>query len=79
MKGISREIVPYLVQGIFDSRGVTSQVFSEHMTGLEFYLNANTVDAGTVAYIRKVLQDALKALEKSIPAAPGERPLQTPV
>src|SRR6202035_2992064 len=41
MKGISREVVPYLVQGIVDASGRMTQVFSEHMSGLEFYLNAN--------------------------------------
>ena len=79
MKGISREVVPYLVQGIVDTSGRMTQVFSEHMSGLEFYLNANMIDANSVGYVRGVLQDALKALEKGIPAVPGERPLQTPV
>jgi len=67
MKGISREVVPYAISGILDATGHAIQVFSEHQTGLDFYLNANMIDANSAAHIRKVLQDALKALEKAVP------------
>jgi len=69
MKGISREVVPYAVEGVVNAAGETIAVFSEHLTGLDFYLNANMVDADSTARIRKVLQDALNALEKSAPAS----------
>src|SRR5271156_5446163 len=59
MKGISREVVPYAVEGVVNAAGETIAVFSEHLTGLDFYLNANMVDAVSTARIRKVLQDAL--------------------
>jgi hypothetical protein len=42
-------------------------VFSEHLTGLDFYLNASMIDASSATHIRKVLQDALKAIEKAVP------------
>ena len=45
MKGISREVVPYAISGILDATGETVTVFSEHQTGLDFYLNANMIDA----------------------------------
>jgi len=70
MKGISREVVPYAISGVLDSTGQTVQVFSEHQTGLDFYLNANMIDASDAARIRKVLEDALKALDKNA-AAPA--------
>ena len=70
MKGISREVVPYAISGILDSTGQTVTVFSEHQTGLDFYLNANMIDASDAARIRKVLEDALKALDKNA-AAPA--------
>src|SRR5579863_8908563 len=66
MKGISREVVPYAISGILDSAGQTVQVFSEHQTGLDFYLNANMIDANNAARIRKVLEEALKALDKNV-------------
>ncbi len=72
MKGISREVVPYAISGVLDSTGQTVQVFSEHQTGLDFYLNANMIDANNAARIRKVLEDALKALDKNA-AAPATR------
>jgi class 3 adenylate cyclase len=63
MKGISREVVPYLVSGILDASGKTVQVFSEHMPGLEFYLNASMIDAAKAPQIRGLLRDALRALD----------------
>ena len=69
MKGISREVVPYAISGIRDAAGETVQVFSEHQTGLDFYLNANMIDASNAAHIRKVLEEALKALDKGVPSA----------
>ncbi len=65
MKGISREVVPYAVSGILGAAGETMQVFSEHVTGLDFYLNASMVDADAATRVRKVLQDALNALDKN--------------
>jgi len=67
MKGISREVVPYAITGMIDADGETVQVFSEHLTGLDFYLNASMIDASSATHIRKVLQDALKAIEKAVP------------
>lgn len=63
MKGISREIVPYAVSGILDPENKGTRVFSEHLTGADFYLNANMIDASEARRLRKVLQDALKSLE----------------
>ena len=36
MKGISREVIPYLVSGVLDATGKNVRVFSEHVTGLDF-------------------------------------------
>ena len=63
MKGISREVIPYLVSGVLDSTGRNVQVFSEHMTGLDFYFNASMIDASKAPHIREILQDALKTLD----------------
>ncbi len=45
MKGISREVIPYAISGVIDATGVAMQVFSEHQTGLDFYLNAQMINA----------------------------------
>jgi hypothetical protein len=70
MKGISREIVPYAVNGILGTAGETIHVFSEHTTGLDLYLNANMIDASNAGHIRKVLQDAIEALDRNAAAKP---------
>jgi adenylate cyclase len=70
MKGISREVVPYAVSGILGAAGETIRVFSEHVTGLDLYLNANMIDASNAGHIRKVLQEALDALDNNASAKP---------
>jgi adenylate cyclase len=65
MKGISREIVPYAVDGVLDESGEKVEVFREHMTGLDFYLDPSILDESRAAHIRTLLQNALKALEKA--------------
>jgi hypothetical protein len=61
MKGISREVVPYLVESRLE--GSRTMVFSEHMTGLDFYLDPGVVDGSASDRIRTVLQKAIAALE----------------
>ena len=64
MKGISRQVVPYAIEGTLDEVGATQRIFSEHMTGLDFYLDPSAVDAKTAAHIRTLLQSALTPLER---------------
>jgi hypothetical protein len=68
MKGISGEVVPYAIQSVLDSTGKNIEVFSEHLTGLDFYLNADMIDASDARHVREVLQDALKVLERRTPS-----------
>jgi adenylate cyclase len=65
MKGISREVIPYMVDGVVDASGRKVEVFREHMTGLDFYLDPSLVDTARAEHIRTLLQNALKALEKT--------------
>ncbi len=67
MKGISREVIPYVVEGMLDASGEKVEIFSEHMTGLDFYLDPATVDAPTSERIRGVLRKALEILERRRP------------
>ena len=53
------------MSGILGAAGETIHVFSEHMTGLDLYLNANMIDADNAGHVRKVLQEALNALDKN--------------
>ncbi len=70
MKGISREVVPYAVEGMVDETGQKVEIFSEHMTGLDFYLDPSMVNVGSAERIRALLQDAIAALDKY-----GPRPI----
>jgi adenylate cyclase len=74
MKGISREVVPYAVEGMLDAMGQKVEIFSEHMTGLDFYLDPSMVNVGSTERIRALLQEAISALDKygprSIPQTP---------
>jgi adenylate cyclase len=62
VKGISREVVPYVVEGVLDQAGRKIEIFSEHMTGLDFYLDPRAVDATAVDRIRATLRSAITAL-----------------
>lgn len=64
LKGIHRETVPYVIEGVIDEAGHASHLFSEHMTGLDFYLDPSVVDGPTAVRIRTILQDAVDALER---------------
>ena len=74
MKGISREILPYAVEGMLDADGKKIEIFSEHMTGLDFYLDPSMVTAGSTEHIRSLLQDALSALDKYGPGSSKQPP-----
>jgi class 3 adenylate cyclase len=74
MKGINREVVPYTVGGMVDAAGQQIAVFSEHMTGLDFYLDPSMVSSGSTERIRGVLQDAIAALDKYGSRPKSQRP-----
>ncbi len=65
MKGISRDVIPYEVKGMLDASGAMVEIFSAHMTGLDFYLDPSALDKVSAANIRALLKDALTALEKN--------------
>jgi class 3 adenylate cyclase len=69
MKGISREIIPHVVDSVVDESGARVQVFSEHMAGVDLFIDPSMVDGQSVDRVRQVLQDAIAALDKSDPAA----------
>jgi adenylate cyclase len=64
MKGITREVIPYSVRGIFDNSGRSVEIFSEHTAGIDFYLDPRMVDSAHAERVRTVLQNALSALER---------------
>ncbi|MCJ7597649.1 MAG: adenylate/guanylate cyclase domain-containing protein [Methyloceanibacter sp.] len=63
VKGVGRKVVPYVVEGVLDASGRKIEIFSEHMTGLDFYLDPRAVDAAALERIRATLKNAIAALE----------------
>jgi hypothetical protein len=64
MKGISRQVVPYAVDGIIAASGAKTEIVSEHLTGLDLYLDPNLVETGGTEKARSVLRHALAMLDK---------------
>ena len=52
-----------VVEGVVDEAGRKIEIFSEHMTGLDFYLDPRAVDASALERIRETLKNAIAALE----------------
>jgi adenylate cyclase len=70
MKGISREVVPYAIEGLLDTSGRQVRIFSEHLIGLDLDLDPSLVETADAERARAVLRDALAALEAPKPVAP---------
>jgi len=64
MKGISREVVPYAVEGLVEELQQRAHVISKHATGVDFILDLEVLDKSAAERIRRLLQEALAALEQ---------------
>jgi len=69
MKGISRQVIPFAVDGIVAAGAAITEIISEHLNGLDLYLDPAMAESGGADKIRSVLRRALAALEKK-PATP---------
>ena len=70
MKGISRDVVPYEVEGLLGELAQRPQVISEHATGLDLFLDVEAIDENGVERAKKRLSEALMALTaRNRPAA----------
>jgi class 3 adenylate cyclase len=63
VKGISREVTPYLVDGLTDESAARN-VFREHESGLELFLDINDLDAAGLARTKTILAEALAAVDR---------------
>lgn len=62
MKGISREVVPYQVEGLLGELEQRPQVISEHTRGLDLFLDLDAIDEIGAERARQRLAEALLAL-----------------
>jgi adenylate cyclase len=70
LKGISRKVVPYVVDGVLGKVKQRGEVISGHAVGLDLFLDTAALDAAGVTEARKRLKAALSALE----ASPSQKP-----
>ncbi len=70
MKGISRDIVPFAVEGLVEAGQQSAHVISEHGSGVDLFIDVDAVDPATAARLRGVLQEAVAVLD----ARGGEPP-----
>ncbi|HVT56674.1 MAG TPA: adenylate/guanylate cyclase domain-containing protein [Xanthobacteraceae bacterium] len=68
MKGISREVVPYVVEGLVEEMQQRANVFSEHATGVDLFIDLEVIDKANAQRTKKMLQEALSALEARVKA-----------
>lgn len=64
MKGLSREVVPYEVEGLLTADGIPMTIFTEHTSGLDLYLNLERIDPNASGRLRDVLNKVIVALDK---------------
>jgi len=64
MKGISREVVPYAVDGLLGDLAQRSHVISEHAQGLDLFVDLDVIDAKTAERAGRRLRELLEALEQ---------------
>ena len=63
MKGISRPVVPYAIDGTLASGGQMTGLVSEHMPGLDLYLDPSLLDEAAAAKTRVLLEKAITTLD----------------
>ena len=61
---IGREVAPYALEHWLDAEANHRRAFSEHMPGLDLYLDPSLLAPASAAYVRDLLQKALVGLEE---------------
>jgi class 3 adenylate cyclase len=63
MKGVSRSVIPYVVEGSMSAAGEQNQIFNTHGAGSVIYLDTTVIDPKERETIRATLKNALAALD----------------
>ncbi|MEX6506859.1 adenylate/guanylate cyclase domain-containing protein [Jiella sp. M17.18] len=69
LKGISREVIPYVVEGIHDERAADTGIINEFTEGARIFLDLDRVTGAERARLQAILADALDALKQRPTAA----------
>lgn len=70
MKGISREVIPYAVEGVVTGGDRHTRILSEHIAGLDLDLDLEQVRGEEAERAREALRQALQALEQQSHISP---------
>jgi adenylate cyclase len=62
VKGINRDVIPYVVDGLLADDGATVRVVNIHAPGLDLYLDPTQITSEEAERIRRLLRDALGEL-----------------
>lgn len=65
MKGIARDIIPYVVEGLIDANSHAVRVLSEHLPGLDLHLDIGRLEPHEHPRVHKALAEAMAALEQA--------------
>jgi adenylate cyclase len=67
LKGVSRPVTPYAVEGPVDLSDQKPSVISERGGGLDLYIDINALDAASADHARQVLENAAAVLRQRLP------------
>ncbi|MFC5069346.1 adenylate/guanylate cyclase domain-containing protein [Flaviflagellibacter deserti] len=70
MKGISREVIPYAVDGLTGDEETRPMVLSEQAKGVEVFLDFDAMDPAAADRTRRLLEQAIAALDVKTRAVP---------
>jgi class 3 adenylate cyclase len=68
VKGISRPVLPYVLDSLIEDIAADDDVISRHDVGLDLFLDTAVLDEETAARARCILEEALAALRQRSPA-----------
>jgi adenylate cyclase len=78
MKGISREVIPYVVEQPAEIAGEEGTVVSEHIAGLDLRLDLANIHDADIERVSTALHNAIAALAKrKVTNATSDTPLET--
>jgi class 3 adenylate cyclase len=59
VKGINRDVIPFVIDGLLDAAGTTVRIVNVHAPGLDLYLDPSQITSEDAERVRKILRDAL--------------------
>ncbi len=74
VKGIPREIVPYVLDGLRDGASEHRRIFSEHADGIDLYLDIDALDAAAREKTRALLLAAARSIAPPNDVPPNDAP-----